>query len=78
MPEYLSAENLAGIISKRHMLTKKESRQVIDLIFSTIAEGLRDGTETWIPLFGKFYAVRKPERMVIPVATSNGILSPSE
>ena len=65
MPNYLSADNLAGIVSNKHRITKKESREVINLIFSTIADRLRDGTETWIPLFGKFYAVQKPERMVM-------------
>ena len=64
MPQYIGAKQLAGIISSRHMVTKKEAREIIDLIFSTIAEGFKSGTETWFPLFGKFYGVRRPERMV--------------
>jgi DNA-binding protein HU-beta len=64
MPQYTSAKQLAGIISSQHRVTKKEAREIIDLIFSTIAEGIKNGTETWIPGFGKFYSVCKPERLV--------------
>jgi nucleoid DNA-binding protein len=61
---YISAKQLAGIISSRHRITKKEAREIIALIFSTIAEGFKNEVETWIPLFGKFCCVKKPERMV--------------
>jgi nucleoid DNA-binding protein len=62
---YISAKQLAGIISSRHRITKKESREIIALIFTTIAEGFKSGTETWVPLFGKFYCVHKPEGRIV-------------
>jgi DNA-binding protein HU-beta len=62
---YMSANDLAGIIANRHRMPKKEGRQVIDLVFSSITCSLKEGQETWIPEFGKFSTDQKPERPVM-------------
>lgn len=62
---YVSANDLAGFIARKHRISKKESRQVIDLVFASIAHSLREGRETWIPEFGKFHTDQKPERPVM-------------
>ena len=45
MANYVSANALAGIVSSKHRITKVECRQIVDLIFQSIAVGLRTGTE---------------------------------
>lgn len=62
---YLSAKQLSRIVSSKHRLTQRESRQIIDLVFSTIADGFKNGKETWIPMFGRFCAVYKPEGRIV-------------
>ena len=63
--EYLSADKLACIVSDRHRITKQEARQVVDLIFTSIAIGMRDGQSIRIPQFGVFFAIERPPRMVM-------------
>lgn len=64
MPKYISAVDLSRQIAAHHRITIIEARQVIDLIFRTIGQGMAEGKETWIPNFGKFYTVRKSAGMV--------------
>ena len=64
MANYVSANELARIVSSRHRITKVECRQIVDLIFQSIAIGLRTGTDTRVPLFGVFTSVQRPQRLV--------------
>ncbi len=45
---------LSEIIAAEHDLTKKEAAQIVDLLFDTISDTLKDGNKVEITGFGKF------------------------
>jgi DNA-binding protein HU-beta len=65
LSDNINAEMLANIVSSKHRITKLEARQVVDLIFTSIATGMQNGIQTRIPKFGVFCVQHKPARMVM-------------
>ena len=49
-----NVESMAEILSEHHNLTKKESNEIIVLIFNLIADSLAEGETVDIKKFGKF------------------------
>ena len=45
---------LSEIIASEHHLTKKEAASIVDLLFDTISDTLKDGNKVEISGFGKF------------------------
>lgn len=65
------------IAEKKHGLTKKEAAEIIDLVFKTIADGLKDGSKVDISGFGKFEVKTRAARTGINPQTKEAIQIPS-
>lgn len=65
MTERITSEVLARKLFVKYRLTLLESRQILDLIFRTIADGLKHDMEVRVTGFGRFFVQHKPERMVV-------------
>jgi len=72
--EHMTSDGLARIVASKNRLTLEESRQIVDLIFESIASGLRGNVETWVPRFGKFCLQHKPARMVVNPKTCRMVM----
>ena len=69
-------ESIAEILSVRHNLTKKESTEIIVLIFDIIAKSLEEGEPADIRKFGRFYVKDRPARMGVNPKTMERIEIP--
>ena len=52
--EAVNKKVIAETVAEKHNLTKKESAEIVDLVFDTVAEALKDGAKVDIAGFGKF------------------------
>ena len=52
--ELVNKKAIADAVAEKHNLTKKETLDIVDLVFDTIAQGLKDGGRVDITGFGKF------------------------
>ncbi len=68
---------MAEILSERHSLTKKESTEIITLIFDLIGESLSEGNSVDIKKFGKFTVKEYQARTGINPKTLESIEIPA-
>ena len=52
--EAVNKKVIAETVAEKHNLTKKESAEIVDLVFDTVADALKDGAKVDIAGFGKF------------------------
>ena len=77
MEESISKKSLTETISESHNLTKKEAAEIIDLVFDTMADGLKAGKKVEITGFGKFEVKTRAARTGINPQTKETIEIPS-
>ena len=68
---------IAETVAEKHNLTKKESAEIVDLVFDTVAEALKDGAKVDIAGFGKFEVKSRAARTGINPQTKETIEIPS-
>jgi len=64
---------LSEIIASEHHLTKKEAASIVDLLFDTISDTLKDGNKVEISGFGKFEVRERAGRTGINPQTKETI-----
>ena len=64
---------IAETVAEKHNLTKKEATEIVDLVFNTIADGLKDGAKVDISGFGKFEVKTRAARTGINPQTKETI-----
>ena len=64
---------LSEIIASEHHLTKKEAASIVDLLFDTISDTLKDGNRVEISGFGKFEVRERAGRTGINPQTKEKI-----
>tara|TARA_A100001011_G_scaffold389500_1_gene471100 strand:- start:1617 stop:1901 length:285 start_codon:yes stop_codon:yes gene_type:complete len=70
-------KDLAKSLSKRTLLSQKESNQAVEIIFDSIIEMLEEGEEVSIVGFGKFYLYQhKPRPVRNPKTQEEMMLKP--
>lgn len=75
--ESLNIQSMAEELSEKHSLTKKESTEIITLIFEMIGKSLEEGNPVEITRFGKFSVKERPSRTGINPRTLETIEIPS-
>ena len=71
--ETLNKKALATAIAEKHDLTKKESAEIVDFLFNTIADTLKEGGKVEITGFGKFEVKTRASRVGINPQTKETI-----
>lgn len=74
--KYMTAINkkvLSEIVAAEHNLTKKEAAEIVDLLFDTITETLKEGNKVEITGFGKFEVRERSGRTGINPQTKEKI-----
>lgn len=71
--ESMNKKQLAEIISDKHDLTKRESTEIVELLFDTITNALQNGTRVDITGFGKFEVKTRAARTGINPQTGETI-----
>ncbi|MBQ9047531.1 MAG: HU family DNA-binding protein [Solobacterium sp.] len=69
----MNKKDLMEVIAEKHNLTKKETGEIIDLLFNTMAEALKDGKRVDITGFGKFEVKTRASRSGINPQTHEKI-----
>ena len=69
----LNKKSIAETVAEKHSLTKKEAAEIVDLVFNTIADGLKDGAKVDISGFGKFEVKTRAARTGINPQTKETI-----
>ena len=75
--EAVNKKVIAETVAEKHNLTKKESAEIVDLVFDTVAEALKDGAKVDIAGFGKFEVKTRAARTGINPQTKETIEIPS-
>ncbi len=75
--EAVNKKVIAETVAEKHNLTKKESAEIVDLVFDTVAEALKDGAKVDIAGFGKFEVKARAARTGINPQTKAKIEIPS-
>lgn len=75
--ETLNKKDLTEVISEKHNLTKKEASEIVDLVFETMAQALKDNARVDITGFGKFEVKVRAARTGINPQTKEAIQIPS-
>ena len=75
--ESVNKKVIAETVAEKHNLTKKESSEIVDLVFDTVAEALKDGAKVDIAGFGKFEVKTRASRTGINPQTKETIEIPS-
>ncbi len=75
--ESVNKKVIAETIAEKHNLTKKESAEIVDLVFDTVADALKDGAKVDIAGFGKFEVKTRAARTGINPQTKETIEIPS-
>jgi DNA-binding protein HU-beta len=73
MSEVLNKKTLTEVIADKHDLTKKEASEIVDLVFDTITESLKNGDRVDITGFGKFEVKTRAARKGINPQTKEEI-----
>lgn len=74
--EVINKKTLTETVADQHHLTKKEAAEIVDLVFNTMAEGLKDGNKVDITGFGKFEVKTRAARTGINPQTKESIEIP--
>lgn len=74
--EILNKKEIAELVADKHNLTKKEASEIIDLIFETMTETLKNGNRVDISGFGKFEVKTRAARTGINPQTKEQIEIP--
>ncbi len=69
-------KTLSEVVADKHNLTKKEAAEIVDLVFDTIADTLKDGGRVDITGFGKFEVKTRAARTGINPQTKESIEIP--
>ena len=75
--EAVNKKVIAETVAEKHNLTKKESGEIVDLVFDTVADALKDGAKVDIAGFGKFEVKTRAARTGINPQTKETIEIPS-
>ncbi len=75
--EVLNKKELTRVVSEQHNLTKKESAEIVDLLFDTMSVALQDGAKVDIAGFGKFEVKTRAARTGINPQTKEPIQIPA-
>ena len=75
--EAVNKKVIAETVAEKHNLTKKESAEIVDLVFDTAADALKDGAKVDIAGFGKFEVKTRAARTGINPQTKETIEIPS-
>ncbi|MBQ1439663.1 MAG: HU family DNA-binding protein [Solobacterium sp.] len=75
--EAVNKKVIAETVAEKHNLTKKESAEIVDLVFDTVADALKDGAKVDIAGFGKFEVKTRAARTGINPQTKETIEIPS-
>ena len=75
--ETLNKKGIAEIIAEKHDLTKKEAAEIVELVFNTITDTLKEGGKVEITGFGKFEVKTRASRIGINPQTKESIEIPS-
>ena len=75
--EAVNKKVIAETVAEKHNLTKKESAEIVDLVFDTVADALKDGAKVDIAGFGKFEVKTRAARTSINPQTKETIEIPS-
>ncbi|MFH0959976.1 MAG: HU family DNA-binding protein [Pseudomonadota bacterium] len=65
-------------LAEKGKITKKQATEAINLVFTTMAEGLVSGEEIAIPGFGKFSVVKRKARTGMNPQTKKKIKIPAK
>ncbi len=74
--DVLNKKMIADTIAEKHDITKKEAGEIVDLVFATMAEAMRDGAKVDITGFGKFEVKTRAARVGINPQTKETIEIP--
>lgn len=69
-------KSISEAVAEKHNLTKKEAGDIVDLVFDTIADTLKDGGRVDITGFGKFEVKTRAARTGINPQTKETISIP--
>ena len=72
----LNKKSIAETVAEKHDLTKKEASEIVDLVFDTIADSLKNGGRVDITGFGKFEVKTRAARTGINPQTKESIQIP--
>lgn len=75
--ETVNKKSIAETLAEKHDMTKKEAAAVVDTVFDTIAESLKDGAKVDITGFGKFEVKTRAARTGINPQTKEQIQIPA-
>ncbi len=75
--EAVNKKVIAETVAEKHNLTKKESAEIVDLVFDTVADALKEGAKVDIAGFGKFEVKTRAARTGINPQTKETIEIPS-
>ena len=73
--EAVNKKVIAETVAEKHNLTKKESAEIVDLVFDTVADALKEGAKVDIAGFGKFEVKTRAARTGINPQTKETIWS---
>lgn len=62
----MTKSKLVNIVAKRAHLTKKASREAIEIFLDEVKKGLRKGEKVVLSGFGTFYLSRVADKQVVP------------
>ena len=71
--ELTNKKSISEAIAEKHDLTKKEAGDIVDLVFDTISDTLKDGGRVDITGFGKFEVKTRAARTGINPRTKEKI-----
>ncbi|MBQ9328390.1 MAG: HU family DNA-binding protein [Solobacterium sp.] len=74
--ETVNKKAIAEAVAEKHNLTKKESSEIVDQVFDSVAEALKDGAKVDISGFGKFEVKVRAARTGINPQTKETIEIP--
>ena len=75
--ETVNKKTITETVAEKHNLTKKEAAEIVDLVFDTMAEALKDGGRVDISGFGKFEVKTRAARTGINPQTKEAIAIPA-
>ncbi len=71
--DIINKKNISEEVAEKHNLTKKESAEIVDLVFDTIVDSMKDGKRVDISGFGKFEVKERAARKGINPQTKEVI-----
>ncbi|MCI5723027.1 MAG: HU family DNA-binding protein [Erysipelotrichaceae bacterium] len=76
MSDTVNKKSLAELVAESHNLTKKEAAEIVDLVFDTVSNTLKDGGHVEISGFGKFEVKTRAARTGINPQTKETLTIP--